>query len=233
MGRNSEPPYVKHLVGDHILVASTTASHWQNVMTLKLWISEVVWKKHTAVCSRGFPGQNPHDVHSILHIDAYPVHISNEFIGWLRSVYPSMHPVFVPANCTSKVQIADVLLNRPFKALYKKLYNRRLTEQAMAGRSDEADALSLRFSTAVRETAKPSISWLLESFESLKKLDFEPTLQSIGYSKCFSSEFQFDAMARAREVDEAAIDESAWAAEACESGDEGDTVQDEGYLEDL
>ena len=101
----------------------------------------------------------------------------------------------------------------------------------------------------MRATAKPAMSWLLQDFEGLKGIDLQPTLENIGYPKCFTSAFQLDAMTNARdlfddasEFHDALIDAAMEQSmeqyergmEHCDSGDEGEVgmAMDEAYLED-
>ena len=89
----------------------------------------------------------------------------------------------------------------------------------------------------------------LQVFEGLKGLDFQPTLEKIGYPKCFTSAFQLDAMTNARDLfDDASefhdalidaameqsMEQCEWGMEQCDSGDEGEVgmAMDEAYLED-
>ena len=44
-----------------------------------------------------------------------PVHISSEFRKLLVKEYPQLILVYVPASCTSAMQIADVAYHRPLK----------------------------------------------------------------------------------------------------------------------
>lgn len=55
------------------------------------------------------------DAHIVLLLDAWSVHRSKEFRDWIAKEHPRIHLVFVPANCTSKLQLCDVALQRPFK----------------------------------------------------------------------------------------------------------------------
>ena len=58
----------------------------------------------------------PSDSQMILVLDAWCVHRSVEFRTWMGKTHPLMHLVYVPANCTSHLQVADVALQKPFKS---------------------------------------------------------------------------------------------------------------------
>jgi hypothetical protein len=51
------------------------------------------------------------------------VHISDEFRGFMKENFPHILLLFVPANCTSKLQVMDVVFQRPFKHAIHQLYN--------------------------------------------------------------------------------------------------------------
>ncbi len=51
------------------------------------------------------------------------VHISAEFRGFMKENFPHILLLFVPANCTSKLQVMDVVFQRPFKHAIHQLYN--------------------------------------------------------------------------------------------------------------
>ena len=59
----------------------------------------------------------------VLVLDVWAVHKSKEFRLFLSTHHPQIHLVFVPPNCTSKLQVADVVLQRPFKHGLRKRFN--------------------------------------------------------------------------------------------------------------
>ena len=44
---------------------------------------------------------------------------SSEFLNWIKSKHENILVIFVPANCISKLQPADVILQRSFKHAFK------------------------------------------------------------------------------------------------------------------
>ena len=112
-------------------------SHWMKLFDLKLWIFMVVWKeqckRHTSCAS---VKKDPKTTKGIIHIDAYPVHISEAFISWIKKEFPMFLLCYVPANCTSVMQIADVALNRPLKAQCTNQHMLRLMSDFKKQRAD-------------------------------------------------------------------------------------------------
>jgi hypothetical protein len=68
-------------------------------------------------------GLNPLTQRMIWLIDCWLVHISAEFRGFMKENFPHILLLFVPANCTSKLQVMDVVFQRPFKHAIHQLYN--------------------------------------------------------------------------------------------------------------
>jgi hypothetical protein len=95
-------------------------NHWSNQETMRQYISEVLMPYAEA---RMFEHTLPQDSHIVLVLDVWAVHKSEEFRLFLRSKFPRIHLVFVPPNCTSQLQVADVVLQRPFKHGLRQSFN--------------------------------------------------------------------------------------------------------------
>jgi hypothetical protein len=65
------------------------------------------------------------------------VHILAEFRGFMKENFPHILLLFVPANCTSKLQVMDIVFQRPFKHAIHQLYNQfqaaEIAKQIKAG----------------------------------------------------------------------------------------------------
>lgn len=55
------------------------------------------------------------DQKAIWIIDCWPVHIGEEFRAWMRLHYPDILVLYVPPNCTGKLQPQDVVVQKPLK----------------------------------------------------------------------------------------------------------------------
>jgi len=109
-------------------------NHWSSQTTMKQYISEIIMP-YAETCVRKH--RLHADAHIILVLDAWAVHKSEEFRLFLRTQHPRIHLVFVPANCTSKLQVAGVALQRPFKHSISRRFNEwavgQIKEQIQAG----------------------------------------------------------------------------------------------------
>ena len=109
-------------------------NHWSSQATMQQYVKEVIIPyAKLRVTEHNLPAKS----HIVLVLDVWSVHKSKEFIAFLKEKYPRIHLVFVPANCTSKLQVADVMLQRPFKHGIKKQFNewaaRKISEQITSG----------------------------------------------------------------------------------------------------
>lgn len=87
-------------------------NHWSSQQTMQRWV-EMVLLPYTerAIHLHNLASNSK----VLLVLDVWAVHKSEAFRIFLRTHHPHIHLVFIPANCTSKLQVADVALQRPFK----------------------------------------------------------------------------------------------------------------------
>lgn len=158
-----------------------SANHWSNVETMQQWVSSVLLP-YAERMIRQFELKD--DSHIILLLDVWSVHTSEEFRLWLRQKHPRIHLVFVPANCTSRLQPADVALQRPFKAHIRGQFN---TWAASLLKVQIASGGPIRgLSEELKMAAIKSLvlRWCIESWE---RLEFDKTFVAQAWHKsCLS-----------------------------------------------
>jgi len=159
-------------------------NHWSNQHTMQRYIEKVLLPYAERAIER-------HSLHSdakiilVLDVCTWFVHKSEEFRLYLRTRHPRIQLVFVPANCTSKLQVADVVLQRPFKHGISRRFNEwaaeRIAEQIEAGQvTGIADMLKMG-------VLKPRVlEWCVDSWNDLEE---EKELIIKGWSKCCTSLF--------------------------------------------
>jgi DDE superfamily endonuclease len=140
-------------------------NHWSNQETMRQWIHEVL----LPYADRKIVQHSlPRDSHIVLVLDVWSVHVSEEFRTFLRTYHPNIHLVFVPPNCTSKLQVADVILQRPFKCGIRRQFTSWATEilQEQIAKN-EIYGLTPYLKMSV---IKPNIlQWCVESWSKLKE----------------------------------------------------------------
>jgi hypothetical protein len=53
-------------------------------------------------------------------IDSWSIHKNNFFLDWMKLKFPKVCVIFIPTNCIGILQLADVILQCPFKHVFKK-----------------------------------------------------------------------------------------------------------------
>jgi hypothetical protein len=113
------PPATEASVEAHVHLTHSD-NHWSNQTTMQEYVREVI-VPYAERCAAEHT--LPRDSHIVLVLDVWAVHKSEEFRRFLRTHHPNIHLVFVPPNCTSQLQVADVVLQRPFKAGLRNRFN--------------------------------------------------------------------------------------------------------------
>lgn len=157
-------------------------NHWSSQVTMQQWVSEVLMP----YADRCIQQHRLHsDAHIVLLLDVWAVHKSEEFRKFLRTHHPRVHLVFVPANCTSKLQVADVALQRPFKHGITKRFNEWAAQEIREQiKTDNVTGLA---SSLKMSNIKPLVlEWAVQSWNELKE---RKQLIIEGWSKSCTSLF--------------------------------------------
>jgi hypothetical protein len=112
-----------------------SANHWSTQETMRNFVQKVLHPYFEGKCFD--LGLNLLTQRMIWLIDYWLVHISAEFRGFMKENFPHILLLFVPANCTFKLQVMDVVFQRPFKHAIHQLYNQfqavEIAKQIKAG----------------------------------------------------------------------------------------------------
>ena len=144
----------------------------------------------------------PEPCRSVLLIDAYPCHLEPRFREWLKAEYPCILVTFVPASCTSHLQIADVAINLTFKMAVARHYTASLASIIMerSAKGTPKDQLYENLPTTTTQVAPHLLGWAISAFEDLKPEPVRSALTNIGYDKIFNSKFQSFSMTAATDL---------------------------------
>jgi hypothetical protein len=140
-------------------------NHWSTQQTMQGWITRVLLP-HTERMIQLY--ELDADAHVLLLLDSWSVHRSAEFRAWLQREHPRIHLVYVPSNCTSKLQLADVALQRPFKSSITQSFCEwaaaAVAEQIRAGQvTGIAEQLGMK-------ALKPLVlQWCIDSWSGLRE----------------------------------------------------------------
>ena len=90
---------------------TNTENHWSNLETCKEFVEKILEPyRIKQVELLGLDKNTP----LIWLIDCWSVHTSEAFTTWIKQTHLQVKTIYVPANCTSIYQPADVILQRPF-----------------------------------------------------------------------------------------------------------------------
>jgi hypothetical protein len=93
-----------------------TENHWSNYEVQKqltnLIIAPYIKKKVAEL-------RLPEDQKALWLIDCWPVHISEAYRAWMKEAHPNIIVLYIPPNCTGKLQPQDVVVQKPLKAGFK------------------------------------------------------------------------------------------------------------------
>ncbi len=164
-----------------------SANHWSNVETMKQWVESVLIQ-YAERCIRMFGLRA--DAHMILVLDVWAVHTSDEFRLWMRQKQPRIHLVYVPANCTSKLQVADVTLQRPFKSCIRQQFNEwaaaTVKSMLIDGTAEQERCSELAESFKMASIKPRVVQWCVDSWQ---RLCAEKSFIAQGWYKCCISLF--------------------------------------------
>lgn len=165
--QRSEPPPTPASLAAHIDITHSE-NHWSSQETMQRYIEKVIMP-YAERCIKLY-GLNA-DAKIILVLDVWSVHKSAEFRLFLRSKHPRIHLVFIPPNCTSKLQVADVALQRPFKAAITHAFNVWATQQIQSQlRDSQGVAVASVANMLKMSTIKPlALEWCVASWMALSQ----------------------------------------------------------------
>ena len=175
----SLPPHTdaSTLAGFHL---TKSQNHWSNQETMQEWCGHILvtWrdkmiKEHNL----------PANAAVVLQLNVWAVHISKEFRDFIGNKHPYVRLVYIPPNCTSKLQVADVVLNFPFKHGIKRRFNAWATE-LIAEQVANGEPVGIKPHLKMSQVKPKILQWALESWSSLRE---EKLLILKGWHKCVVS----------------------------------------------
>jgi DDE superfamily endonuclease len=139
-------------------------NHWSNIHTMQQYITKII---APYIAEKIQQHQLPADSKAILMLDCWKVHTGDAFRDFMKASYPNIRLVFIPANCTSKLQIADVALNFPFKSGIRKRFQDWTLKQ-LSTLIDSSQPLDLSALFGM-PTIKPLLlRWIYEVWDNMR-----------------------------------------------------------------
>jgi len=165
---------------------TSSDNHWSTQQTMREYIEHVIEPyRQRKIKEKGLK----QDARMVLVIDAWSVHRSEEFRSWIAKNHPLMHLVYVPANCTSHLQVADVVLQKSFKAKLREGFSdwaaTLIKQQALSG-----EITGLRAHLSMKELRPLILEWCLRAWTHLLSPEGKMLILT-GWFKCVL--FHYDA----------------------------------------
>ena len=136
-----------------------TNNHWSNMTTCQEFVDRILQpyrKQQVQMLNIA------EDSKLIWLIDCWSVHKSKEFISWVKVNHPEILFIFIPANCTSVFQPADVILQRLFKHAFRQEFD-NYTSDDIDKQLEEKAAKDVKIDMKM-STLKPLLcGWLFKA----------------------------------------------------------------------
>jgi hypothetical protein len=168
-------------------------NHWSTQETMRRWVNNVLIPHSERMISLYHLDS---DAHILLQLDAWAVHKSVEFREWLQKEHPRIHLVYVPANCTSKLQLADVALQRPFKSCISQCFN-DWAATTIAEQIRKGDITGIASHLKMKELKALVLEWCINSWRGLQE---RKQLILDGWDRCCLSLFNINKEQRREEA---------------------------------
>jgi len=189
-------------------------NHWSNQETMQQYIREVIVPySEQRIAEHNLPA----DSHICLVLDVWSVHKSEEFRFFLRTHFPRIHLVYVPPNCTSQLQVADVILQRPFKHGLRRRFSDWAGE-IIREQIDDGDIFGLTPYLKMSSIKPLILQWCIDSWSKMK--DGRDYIK-MGWHSCCVSLFDVHDQAKRVAVVEAASRDEFVAKAFVPDGEEG------------
>lgn len=153
---------------------SGTATYWSNQKTMREYMDKII----APYCERlkhehGLPPTQK----SLVQLDVWSVHRSEEFRNWMRANHPSIILDFVPGGCTGVHQLCDVGIQRPLKLLVKKSYHEDVVEDLLSQANQGTSTPNLK--EGIKDLRDRSPRWMWNAYKALNN---EKLVKKVGQS---------------------------------------------------
>jgi hypothetical protein len=174
--------------GFHMTMSS---NHWSNLETCQQFVRHILVPYFQCIVKEL---QLPSNQKMIWLLDCWSVHKSEAFLTWMKKEHPRICVLFIPANCTSKLQPADVILQRPLKCAFSRCFKQ--WSAACIQEQLEGDVSRVQLDLRIGTLREELCTWLLQAW---KEVGSRTDMIIKGWEKCgllrpFDKIFQAEAM---------------------------------------
>jgi DDE superfamily endonuclease len=163
-----------------------SANHWSTLETMKEYFARVIepWRKQQIV-----KFNLPANSKVVVMLDCWSVHRGKDFRDFVEKQYEHCVLLFIPPCCTSKLQVADVALNYPFKVRMRQQFE-DWTIGIVCDQLDnvEGSGSSILPPTASMKVLKPLlVQWAFNSWQKIAHSGKGSLLIQKGFHKCVTN----------------------------------------------
>jgi hypothetical protein len=177
---NGSNEFVCKAKEEHWKLVHKPNNHWSSVDTMMEYMETILLPYRNRVLEEENLSDKQGNV--MLIIDCWSMHV-HKLRKEIEKKYKFIKLVFVPANCTSKLQPCDVVVNGPLKREFKAECVKWMCEKALEAIRDGKSPTQLgQFANTSLKVMKPKlVEWLYKSWTLLKsKVD----MLRNGWDKC-------------------------------------------------
>ena len=99
---------------------TTSPNHWSTLQTCKDFVEKIL-QPYRIAQAKILGLQDGQQLRWL--IDYWSMHKLEEFLGWIKRKHPEILILFIPANCTSILQPAHIIIQRPLKHAFMNQFN--------------------------------------------------------------------------------------------------------------
>lgn len=167
------------------IVQTHTPNHWASFESTVQWLGTVLVPHAMAVkCRLSLPADYP----CLLIWDVWHQHRSRETLEYIRMNFPWIKIVYVPANTTGALQIADVSMNKPLKSFIQDKLSKHMLAAFEEGENYKLPIADLR---------KQLVQWVREAADHIETSNAVTNgARKVGLDHCFTESMGLEAQVK-------------------------------------
>jgi len=162
---------------------TNSANHWANQSTMKELFHVIIGPYLKAQKQElGLPA----DQVCVVLLDCWSVHRSVEFREFIKTEFPYIRLLYIPACCTGKLQPLDLAVNKAIKAYVRNAAHKHLTGLYM----DNREVPDYKLPTSMKFLKLHIAGWLHAAMGEVKTSTIVNGFKAAGLMRAFEPAFQ-------------------------------------------
>ena len=156
------PKYADAIRAGFKFEPSGTGTYWSNQSTMRSYINDIIAPYFDR---KKAENSLPASQCSLLQLDVWSVHRSEEFRGWMHAHHPTIILDYVPGGCTGIHQPCDVGIQRPLKLSIKRSYHEDVVQELMLQAKNGNSTPMLK--EGIKDLRDRTPRWLWNAYNAL------------------------------------------------------------------